>query len=118
MFPQDINPLNGSFHNNASTQTCGIITELYLDLLPHLWEALADSNQRLNFKSTLLGFNPTFFSKTFNRMSVPELQVLLEDPRIPDDDMEFVCPFWCMPLVKFLRVILFGPSAIDGDGAG
>ncbi|KAH9033614.1 hypothetical protein EDB85DRAFT_1890140 [Lactarius pseudohatsudake] len=71
-----------------------------------------------------------FFTRTFDRTNVPALRRLLENPNKPSDlyplwspllfpnqDIHSTRPFQSMPLVRCLRLILFGPSSIDGEGA-
>ncbi|KAI9433159.1 hypothetical protein H4582DRAFT_2187437 [Lactarius indigo] len=83
------------------------------------------------YASHVLEVDSTFFLKTFDRTSAPVLRRLLENPGkpselyplwprllFPDQDTSSTRPFQCMALVKFLKIILYGPSSIDGSGTG
>ncbi|KAH9013070.1 hypothetical protein EDB85DRAFT_2158477 [Lactarius pseudohatsudake] len=67
-----------------------------------------------------------FFTRSFDHTNVPALRRLLENPNKPSDlyplwspllfpneDIHSTRPFQSMPLVRCLRLILFGPSSID-----
>ncbi|KAH9161731.1 hypothetical protein EDB89DRAFT_1913720 [Lactarius sanguifluus] len=82
------------------------------------WEVVAD-----------LG-NPSNQLRTFDRTNVPALRQLLGNPNKPSDlyplwsrllfpnqDTHSTRPFQSMLLVRCLRLILFGPSPIDGESA-
>ncbi|KAH9167175.1 hypothetical protein EDB89DRAFT_1910188 [Lactarius sanguifluus] len=115
--------------------------------------ALADDDRSETFKDTFLtqlnqeransvhsariyasqlfdGLNlcPGLFARKFDRMTSPELQNLLGNPRkpgvtypsfprliYPNYDATSNCPYRSMALIKFLRIKLYGPSSIDDE---
>ncbi|KAI9433793.1 hypothetical protein BJY52DRAFT_1198444 [Lactarius psammicola] len=80
------------------------------------------------FAGTLLNVNPTFFMKTFDHKNAPALRRLLENPEkpgtqfliwpqllFPNHDTSSTRPLQCEPIVRFLKLILYGPSSLDGS---
>ncbi|KAI9455174.1 hypothetical protein BJY52DRAFT_1188537 [Lactarius psammicola] len=80
------------------------------------------------FAGTLLNVDPTFFMKTFDRKNAPALRRLLENPEkpgtrfpiwprllFPNHDTSSTRPLQCEPIVRFLKLILYGPSSLDGS---
>lgn len=56
-FPQDIDPLDPARYVDLRSEARGVIAEVYLDLVPHLREALADSDRRLTFTEIVSFFS-------------------------------------------------------------
>ncbi|KAI9432907.1 hypothetical protein H4582DRAFT_2082715 [Lactarius indigo] len=75
-----------------------------------------------------LNLSSALFARNFDRTTSPELQKLLGSPAkpgmtyapfpwliFPNYDVSSHCPYWSMVLVKFLKLIFYGPSSIDGE---
>ncbi|KAF8269225.1 hypothetical protein EI94DRAFT_1799504 [Lactarius quietus] len=143
-YPRDVDPLSVARYANKASEDRSVIAELYWGLLPDLQKALSNGNRRAAFKTTflkqlnqehvnsvhtvhlyapqILGLNPKFFKKDFDRTNIPEIRALFFSPQQPDElypmwpamlfpptDVNQVHVFRCSTLMTVHIVLLYEP---------
>ncbi|KAI0290360.1 hypothetical protein BC826DRAFT_1106339 [Russula brevipes] len=136
--------------DDPDRQKLTALAELYESLSPTLQSALTSplrsqsfkdilNQERSNMVSTarrvapgLLGLDPQLLRTRANRLDVPEIQALLQNPKKPGEMYPIFAPilfpgkdcnnlvkvFQAWPLAGLLRAILFGESSLDGVPTG
>ncbi|KAI9445864.1 hypothetical protein H4582DRAFT_2052017 [Lactarius indigo] len=120
-FPQNFDPLNPAHYspNDPHAEVHGVMAELYLDLAPSLRQLLVDRNRKRSFISSNGQIRCTCAASLLENPGKPsELYPLWPRLLFPNQNTSSTHPFQCMALVKFLKIILYGPSSIDSSGTG
>ncbi|KAI9428666.1 hypothetical protein BJY52DRAFT_1232716 [Lactarius psammicola] len=127
-FPQGFDPLNPNRYSDPCAKARGVIAELYLDLAPHLQQLLADPNQRETFKTIAIKPGMSKFSPLGAHLCGNSAQRSSKTQKSQAHGFRFghgfcfpttipavPAPLQCEPIVRFLKLILYGPSSLDGS---